>query len=199
VSRPKIVLASGSPRRRQLLEVIGVDCDVVPSGVDERPKNGERPSDFAQRASLDKALDVAGRRPDSWVLGADTVVEIDGLILGKPDSADSARAMLRSLSGREHLVHTAVTLVVAGEARGLLDTATVRFLALEESVITWYVDTGEPMDKAGAYAIQGIGGLLVAEMRGSPHTVVGLPIHRLPELFSAQDIDFWSRLKPRPT
>lgn len=197
VSRPKIVLASGSPRRRQLLELIGVDCEVVPSGVDERPQDGECPADFARRAARDKALDVAARRPDSWVLGADTVVEIDGLILGKPGDANGARAMLRSLSGREHLVHTAVTLVAAGEARSLVDTASVRFLGLDDSVISWYVDTGEPMDKAGAYAIQGIGGLLVAEMRGSPHTVVGLPIHRLPELFAAQKIDFWSQLEPR--
>ncbi len=197
MSRSKILLASGSPRRRQILELIGIDCDVIPSGIDERPEDGETPVDFARRAARDKALDVSIHRPDRWVLGADTVVEVDGLILGKPEGANGARAMLRSLSGREHLVHTAVSLVVAGEARCLVDTAMVRFFNLEDTVISWYVDTGEPMDKAGAYAIQGIGGLLVAEMRGSPHTVVGLPIHRLPELFAARGIDFWSQLQPR--
>jgi septum formation protein len=197
VSRPPIVLASGSPRRKQLLELIGIDCDVVPSGVDERPETDEAPAEFARRAAREKALDVATRRPGCWVLGADTVVEIDGRILGKPEDAADARAMLRSLSDREHLVHTAVSLVVDGEAGGLVDTATVRFFDLEDTVISWYVNTGEPADKAGAYAIQGIGGLLVAEMRGSPHTVVGLPIHRLPELFAARGIDIWSRLQPR--
>jgi septum formation protein len=197
VRRPQIVLASGSPRRRRLLELIGLDCDVDPSDVDEMPQDGESPVDFAQRAARDKVFDVAGRRPDCWVLGADTVVEVDGLILGKPDGAGSARAMLRTLSGREHLVHTAVTLVVAGEPRGIVDTAAVRFFDLDDTVISWYVDTGEPLDKAGAYAIQGIGGLLVAEMRGSPHTVVGLPIHRLPELFAALGIDLWGELLPR--
>jgi septum formation protein len=197
VSRPQIVLASGSPRRKQLLELIGVDCEVVPSGVDERPEDDENPMDFARRAAREKTLDVAARRPDSWVLGADTVVEIDGRILGKPEGVNGAREMLRSLSGREHVVHTAVALVVAGEARDLVDSAVVRFLELDEAIISWYVDTGEPMDKAGAYAIQGIGGLLVTEMRGSPQTVVGLPIHRLPELFAARGIDFWSQLQPR--
>jgi septum formation protein len=177
--------------------LIGVTFDVVPSGVDERPVDGEAPVDFARRAARDKALDVAGRRRDCWVLGADTVVEIDGLILGKPECAEGAHAMLRSLSGREHMVHTAVSLVVGGDARSLVDTAMVRFVNLDDTVISWYVNTGEPMDKAGAYAIQGIGGLLVAEMRGSPHTVVGLPIHRLPELFAARGIDFWGQLQPR--
>lgn len=197
MSRPQIVLASGSPRRKQLLELIGVDCEVVPSGIDERPEDGENPMDFALRAAREKTLDVAGSRPDSWVLGADTVVEIDDRILGKPESVDGARAMLRSLSGREHVVHTAVTLVVDGEAGGLVDSAVVRFLELDETIISWYVDTGEPMDKAGAYAIQGIGGLLVAEMRGSPQTVVGLPIHRLPDLFATLGIDLWSQLHPK--
>jgi septum formation protein len=177
-----------------LLELIGLHIEVIPSGVDERPGDGENPVAFARRAARDKALDIAGRHPHRWVLGADTVVEIDDTILGKPAGVEAACAMLRSLSGREHLVHTAVSLVVAGNEHGLVDTATVRFADLEDEVISWYVASGEPLDKAGAYGIQGIGGLLVTEMRGSPHTVVGLPIHRLPELFSAQGLDFWKLL-----
>ncbi len=194
-SESPLVLASGSPRRKKLLELIGIRFEVVASKVDERPNDGEVPVDFALRAARDKALDIAARHPDCWVLGADTVVEVDGAILGKPTGVETAREMLRSLSGREHLVHTAVSLVVAGNVRGLVDTATVRFVALEEDVISWYVETGECMDKAGAYAVQGIGGLLVAEVRGSPNTVVGLPIHRLPEIFAAQELDFWKLLR----
>ncbi len=178
-----------------LLELIGFRFKVVPSEVDERPENGEGPVDYALRAARDKALDIAGRHPGCWVLGADTVVEIDGAILGKPAGVEAARQMLRSLSGREHQVHTAVSLVVDGSVQDLVDTAFVRFLELEDDVISWYVASGEPMDKAGAYAVQGIGGLLVGEVRGSPNTVVGLPIHRLPELFSAQGLDFWKLLR----
>jgi septum formation protein len=195
-SESPIILASGSPRRKRLLELIGLPIEIVPSGIDERPKDGEGPSDFALRAAREKALDVASRHHGRRVLGADTVVEIDGVILGKPAGAKGAREMLRSLSGREHLVHTGVALVVADGVRELVDTASVRFAALDDDIISWYVESGEPMDKAGAYAIQGIGGLLVVEIRGAPHTVVGLPIHRLPELFTAQGLEFWEVLSP---
>ena len=194
-----IILASGSPRRKRLLELIGIRFEIVPSDIEERPKDGESPSDFALRAAREKALDVATRHPDSPVLGADTVVEVDGVILGKPKDVEDACRMLRSLSGRGHLVHTGVALAVAGDARELVDTASVSFSALDDDIISWYVGSGEPMDKAGAYAIQGIGGLLVAELRGSPHTVVGLPIHRLPELFAAQGLDFWRLLTAKET
>jgi len=151
--------------------------------------------DYALRAARDKAVDIAGRYPECWVLGADTVVEVDGAILGKPPGVEAAREMLRFLSGRGHQVHTAVSLVIAGKHRELVDTADVRFVELEDDVIAWYVASGEPMDKAGAYAVQGIGGLLVAEVQGSPNTVVGLPIHRLPELFSAHGLEFWRLLR----
>lgn len=188
----ELILASASPRRRQLLELLGLAIEIVPSTVDERPEAGEHPAEFALRAARDKALDVAGRHPARLVLGADTVVEIDGTILGKPRSRAEAAAMLRALSGREHLVHTAIALVAAGTAHRLFDTAEVRFSALTGPIIDWYVAGAEPMDKAGAYAIQGRGGLLVAGMTGSPHTVVGLPIHRLPEIFALHGLDFWS-------
>ena len=190
-----LILASGSPRRRQLLELIGVAFDVIPADVDEVPQAGEDPRAFASRAARDKAFEVARRVPGRPVLGADTVVEIESEILGKPGSAEDAAAMLRRLSGQSHLVHTALALVIEDECHELVDSAQVEFVDLSDETIRWYVATGEPMDKAGAYAIQGIGGLLVARVDGSPHTVVGLPVHRLPELFAEHDLDFWSRLK----
>ena len=193
-SESTLVLASSSPRRRQLLELIGLAFRVVPADVDETPRTGEEPASFAQRAARDKATEVARRCPDDLVLGADTVVDIDGRILGKPGSRLEAEEMLRSLADREHMVHTALSMVSEGSSHELLDTATVRFFPLDDATIRWYVETGEPLDKAGAYAIQGFGGLMVASMTGSPHTVVGLPIQRLPELFEAHGLDFWSRV-----
>ena len=189
-----LVLASSSPRRRQLLELIGLPFQVVPPEADEEPLPGEEPISFVRRAARDKALEVADRHPGGPVLGADTVVEIDRTILGKPGTPNVAEEMLRTLSGREHLVHTAVALVNDGKCHDIIDTARVRCVDLTEQMISWYVGTGEPLDKAGAYAVQGLGGLLVEKVEGSPYTVVGLPIHRLPELFAAHNLDFWSRL-----
>ncbi len=190
----QLILASASPRRRQLLELIGVEFAVIPADVDETPFAGEGPSTYASRAARDKALEVAAKHPGRLVLGADTVVEVDQEILGKPASADDAASMLRRLSGRSHLVHTALALVTDVTAHEVVDSARVQFVQLTDELIRWYVATGEPMDKAGAYAIQGLGGLLVTGVEGSPHTVVGLPVHRLPELFAAHNLDFWRRL-----
>jgi len=196
VSESTLILASASPRRRQLLELIGMPFRVVPADVDEIPRPGESPAIFAQRAAREKAADVACRFPNGPVLGADTVVDVDGKVLGKPVSIREAEEMLTSLSGRDHLVHTALCLVNSGSSRELLDTARVSIGPLSGETIRWYVETGEPLDKAGAYAVQGLGGLMVEAVAGSPHTVVGLPIHRLPELFEGHNLDFWSRLKP---
>ena len=190
-NRPRFILASGSPRRTQLLDLIGAAHRVHPANVEEHQRPDEEPAAFALRAARDKALAVARLEDGGLVLGSDTVVEADGIALGKPSSPDDAAAMLRRLSGRSHRVHTGIALAVGGRCETLLDTATVRFQQLTEATIRWYVATGEPMDKAGAYAIQGCGGLLVAGIEGSPHTVVGLPIHRLPELFTLLDLDFW--------
>lgn len=133
---------------------------------------------------------------DLPVLGSDTVVEIDDQALGKPvDRADAIR-MLRLLSGRTHHVHTAVALARGGRCESIVDTTAVRFHPLSDAVIDWYTSTEEPMDKAGAYAVQGRGGLLVEGIDGSPHTVVGLPIHRLPELFEQCGLDVWILLGP---
>jgi septum formation protein len=189
-----IILASASPRRRQLLELIGVDFEVDPADVDETAIAGEDPAAFATRAARDKARWVARRHPERLVLGADTVVEVDSEILGKPSSAEDAASMLRRLSGRSHFVHTAIALIAGDGSHEIVDSAQVEFVDLSDETIRWYVATGEPMDKAGAYAIQGLGGLLVARVEGSPRTVVGLPIHRLPELFAAHGLDFWQVL-----
>jgi len=192
-----LILASGSPRRSHLLDLIGVDFVVKPADVDETPLAGEDPVTFASRAARDKALEVATGHPGRLVLGADTVVEVDQKILGKPVSEDEASSMLRRLSGRSHLVHTAVSLVNDSTAHDIVDSARVQFVNLTDEMIRWYVATGEPMDKAGAYAVQGLGGLLVARVDGSPNTVIGLPVHRLPELFAAHGLDFWNLIGSR--
>lgn len=189
-----LILASGSPRRRQLLELIGVKFEVAPADIDETPLPDENPVTYASRAARDKALAVATGHPGRLVLGADTVVEIDQEILGKPSSMDEAADMLRRLSGKSHLVHTALALVTDGAAHEVVDSARVQFIDLTDEMIRWYVATGEPMDKAGAYAVQGLGGLLVEGVEGSPNTVIGLPVHRLPELYAAHNLDFWSKL-----
>lgn len=189
-----LILASGSPRRRQLLELIGVKFEVAPADIDETPLSDENPVTYASRAARDKALAVATGHPGRLVLGADTVVEIDQEILGKPSSMDEAADMLRRLSGKSHLVHTALALVTDGAAHEVVDSARVQFIDLTDEMIRWYVATGEPMDKAGAYAVQGLGGLLVEGVEGSPNTVIGLPVHRLPELYAAHNLDFWSKL-----
>jgi septum formation protein len=119
------------------------------------------------------------------------VVEVDGVALGKPADARQAAEMLRQLAGRAHHVHTGVALAAGARCESLVDTALVRFLPLDDAMIRWYVATGEPMDKAGAYAVQGCGGLLVEGIVGSPSTVIGLPVHRLPELFARCGLDFW--------
>ena len=189
-----IVLASASPRRRELLELLGARFEIEPAVDEEIPQPGEVPAAYAVRAARAKAEQVAGTRPRSPVLAADTVVEIDGAVLGKPRSTGEAGAMLRLLSGRNHQVHTALALRFQGRSTSLLDTAKVRFVKLEDSVLEWYVATGEPMDKAGAYAVQGAGGVLVSGVEGSPHTVIGLPVHRLAELFAGVGLRFWDFL-----
>jgi septum formation protein len=189
-----IVLASGSPRRRELLELLGVRFTIEPAPGEEAPQPGEAPDAYAVRAARAKAELVARVHSRAPVLGADTVVEIDGSVLGKPRSSGEARAMLQLLSGRTHAVHTAVALHFDDRCTSLLDTAKVRFLRLTSKLIQWYVATGEPMDKAGAYAVQGAGGLLVEAVDGSPHTVIGLPVHRLPELFAGCGLRFWDYL-----
>lgn len=173
-----LVLASASPRRRDLLREAGISFEVVPSHVPEVVRDGELPVAFAQRTARAKASEVAERRPGRWILAADTVVVIDGRVLGKPDDARHAREMLRRLSGRTHEVVTAFVLMMPGSrhATGQAVTTRVTFHPLSDETIDGYVASGEPFGKAGAYAIQGAGRALVAAWEGSWTNVVGLPI-----------------------
>jgi len=173
VTPPSLVLASASPRRRALLEQLGVPLQIDPPHLDEQVRPGEPPGTYVLRLAREKAGAVGARHPGATVLAADTSVVLDGTVLGKPGNADEALAMLRALAGRSHQVLTAVAVAGAGER---LVTATVTFAAATEAALRWYVSTGEPMDKAGAYAVQGIGGFLVERIEGSHSAVVGLPL-----------------------
>jgi septum formation protein len=167
-----LVLASGSPRRRELLAQLGLFFDVVPADVDETPLPGESPRDLVRRLAVAKATAVDG----DPVLAADTIVEVDGEILGKPLDAADARRMLGRLSGRSHHVHTGVAVRSGERVEVDVTTTIVTFVALTDGAVDWYLATGEPFDKAGAYAIQGAGGVFVETIRGSASNVVGLPI-----------------------
>jgi septum formation protein len=177
---PGLVLASGSPRRRQLLAELGLSFTVVAPDVDETPRPGERPIALVRRLALAKASAVAG----DPVLAADTTVEVDGEVLGKPADADEARRMLRRLSGRAHKVHTGVAVRSGEDAAVEVVTTIVTFVPLQQAVIDWYIGTGEPLDKAGAYAIQGTGGVFVETVRGSVSNVVGLPLTTVARLLN---------------
>ena len=170
---PPLVLASASPRRRALLEQLGIPLRIDPSQLDENVRAGEPAEPYVLRLAREKAEAVGVRHPDDTVLAADTSVVLDGTVLGKPADADEALAMLRALCGRTHQVMTAVA--VAGKGDRLV-TAAVTFAPADEAALRWYVSTGEPMDKAGAYAVQGIGGFLVERIEGSHSAVVGLPL-----------------------
>lgn len=177
---PRLVLASASPRRLELLRTAGLDPEVIASHVDETPREGEDPIDYARRLSLDKARAVAGaidgERP---ILGADTIVHLpdgDPRILGKPASPDEARVMLARLSGRAHEVVTAYTLLYKGGERGRAVQTEVIFRALEPAELEGYIGSHEWEDKAGGYAVQGLAAAFVRSVRGSYTNIVGLPL-----------------------
>lgn len=185
-----LILASGSPRRREILTTLGIAFEVRPSGADETPRSGERAIDLAlriARAKCESALREVGAE-DRAVLAADTVVDVDGVPLGKPEDDADALRMLRALSGRGHFVHTACALGVGGEIRVISVTTEVLFRALDETRIAAYVASGEGRDKAGAYAVQGLGGGLVTEVRGSPSNVIGLPAAETIDLLLAHGV-----------
>ena len=180
-----ICLASASPRRRELLAQIGVPCDVRPVDVDERQQPGEAPADYVVRIALAKARAAAEAGPDGrLVLGSDTAVVADGEVMGKPADAADARRMLGLLSGRSHDVLTAVAVVADGRAGTALSESTVTFRTLHQPEIDAYVATGEPMDKAGAYAIQGRAAVFVSRLEGSYSGVMGLPLYETAGLLS---------------
>lgn len=173
------MLASSSPRRRQLLELLGLAPDVVAPDIDESWRPGELPEPHAERLAREKAAMAAARRPDAVVVAADTIVVIDGDILGKPRDPDEAAAMLGRLAGRDHLVHTAIAVAYRKHTVSGVETTRVWFRPLAGADIAAYIATGEPLDKAGAYGIQGPGAVNIARIEGDYFTVMGLGLHRL--------------------
>ena len=176
-----IVLASASPRRKQLLAALGIAFDVIPSGIDEIRRPGEAPGDFAQRAALEKGIDVRDRLENEnrtpWIISADTVVVLDDRVFFKPKTPQEAKEMLTELEGRTHKVITGWAVGKSGVPFRVKETETkVTFHPLSVTEIGHYVATGEGLDKAGAYAIQGIGAYLVDRIEGNYYNVVGLPV-----------------------
>ncbi len=182
-----LVLASASPRRSELLRNAGISFQVEPAHVPEVPLPQETPLAYAQRLAREKALVVFARHPNEVVLGADTVVVVDNHLLEKPSDAEDAARMLRLLSGRSHQVITGVCVVARGFERTEAEITEVSFSPLSDEEIAGYVRTGEPMDKAGAYGIQGIASRWVKGIEGCYFNVVGLPVHRVYRLLRAAE------------
>lgn len=179
-----LILASSSPRRRDLLSALGLQFQVVIPEIREIPSPHEPARDFALRVAEKKALVVGDKFPQAWVIGADTVVVLEGEILGKPKNRDEAKRMLQQLANREHIVITGYALVKVadGKKTGGVEETRVKIDSLEEREIDWYVNTGEPLDKAGGYAIQGKGAFMVEWIEGSYTNVVGLPLCQIMRL-----------------
>jgi septum formation protein len=178
----EVILASQSPRRRELLTLIGIRHVVRPADIDESLLAGEEPVPHAERLAREKAHRLAARHPDALVIAADTIVVLDGEILGKPADAAEARATLARLSARTHTVHTAIAVALGGRTESAVEAVQVTFRALAADEIAAYVATGEPMDKAGAYGIQGFGATIVERIDGDYFSVMGLGLRRLVEL-----------------
>lgn len=183
-----IYLASQSPRRRELLTQIGVSHDVLSVTIDESPRSDETPEDYVRRMALTKARAGQRLRNDRPVLGSDTAVVLDGRILGKPVDKEDAIAMLTALSGREHRVLTGVALVDDRHDGYRLSDNRVSFRSLSNSEIAAYWETGEPVDKAGGYAVQGLGALFVSHLSGSYSGVMGLPLFETAQLLTSAGI-----------
>jgi nucleoside triphosphate pyrophosphatase len=175
-----LVLASSSPRRAALLRMLNLQFEVVPAHVDERLSRGEPPFRAVERLARTKAAVVARQRPDAVIIAGDTLVVCDGLVMGKPVDAEDAVSMLLSLAGREHEVDTGVAVAAPGAGlASAVERVRVRFRTFDREAALAYVATGEPLDKAGAYAIQGVGSTLVESIDGDFYGVVGLPVARL--------------------
>ncbi len=192
-SSPRLILASASPRRRELLAGLGLEFEVQPAAIDEGRHDGESPGDLVRRLGLDKARTVAKTHPGAVVLGSDTAVILDGEPLGKPRDRDHGIAMLSALSGREHEVLSSVALAGPEGETVRLNRSRVRFRSLAREEIAAYWDTGEPADKAGAYAIQGLGGIFVERLEGSFSGVMGLPVFETARLLTDAGIPLLGR------
>lgn len=179
---PRLILASQSPRRAELLSRLGLAFEIVPADIDESYLGHEMPADHAERLAREKAIAIARLYPDALVIGSDTIVIIDGDVLGKPRDAGEAVHMLRRLGDREHQVLTAVAVVWGTRIHSAVEPVRVRFRPLSDRECEEYVATGEPMDKAGAYGIQGFGSALVESIDGDYFAVMGLPVVRTLQL-----------------
>jgi septum formation protein len=185
-----LILASASPRRRDLLANAGLTFTVVPSAVDESGVPLDPPEDHVRLLAEAKAGEISSLHPDKWVIGADTIVLINGAVLGKPGTPDEAREMLQSLSGQTHSVLTGYCICCQAEKRTFSETVEtiVEFKTLSQREIDWYLSTEEPFDKAGAYAIQGLGSFLVRRIEGSYTNVVGLPVCEVIECLLRENV-----------
>jgi septum formation protein len=186
----RVILASQSPRRRQLLSLIGIEHEVLPADIDESLMPHEAPIPHCERLAGEKAARIAARHPDAVVIAADTIVVLDGEVLGKPSTAAEAEATLARLSGRTHTVHTAVAVARLGRRCAGVESVDVTFRALSSEEIRGYVRTGEPMDKAGAYGIQGFGATIVERIHGDYFAVMGLPLGRTVALLRALGVSY---------
>lgn len=196
--RPRVVLASASPRRRELLTLIGVPHEVRPADVDESLVPGESAEAYVERLAREKATAHGDR--EAVVVGSDTTVVVDGDILAKPDSTEDAARMLRRLSGRAHVVLTGVAVAWRGRVESGVEEVGVTFRALSDDDIARYIATGEPMDKAGSYGIQGYGATIVTRVDGDYFAVMGLPLNRMVRLFERMGLryPFGALEAPRP-
>ncbi len=185
-----LILASQSPRRKYLLEQAGLDFAIIPSDIDESGVPLDAPVDYVITLAEIKAGDIADKHPANWVLGADTIVLIDDEILGKPESKDGALEMLQKLNGRTHQVYTGYSLMCRNKNRVVSKTiiTDVSFKQLTDHELEWYINTPEPFDKAGSYAIQGLGTFLVKSIKGSYTNVVGLPVCEVIETLLAENV-----------
>lgn len=172
----RLILASASPRRRELLTQVGLTFDVVPAHIDETRRASEDPTAYVQRLALEKAQTIHVQHPEAFVLGADTTVEVDGHALEKPADRTDAERMLRALSGRVHHVHTGIALLSPHARRTHLETTSVTFGPVDEAELQHYLDSGEPYDKAGAYGIQGYAARWIPRIDGDYFNVMGLPL-----------------------
>jgi septum formation protein len=177
VTEPQVILASSSPRRRELLHLIGVPHEIRPADIDESCRPGESPRAHAERLAREKASAIDA--PDAVVIGSDTIVVVDGDVLGKPRDRAQAAEMLRRLSGRSHVVMTGVAVWWRGRLESTVEEVDVTFRDLTDREIDRYIDTGEPMDKAGAYGIQGYGATIVERVEGDYFAVMGLALNQL--------------------
>ena len=187
---PRVILASSSPRRRELLSLVGIPHVVQPADIDESYRDGEEAAPHAERLAREKNAVVAAQHPDTVVISADTIVLIEGLVLGKPRDEADAERMLAMLGGQTHVVLTAVAVSHRGEMRSGVESVRVTFRPLTRDAIRAYIATREPMDKAGAYGIQGYGATFIERIDGDYFAVMGLAISRMIDLLESVGVRY---------